>query len=118
MLVLAVPVSLASAFSGAGFYLGAKIGWPDVGLALIAALPGLVAAIFAGLNHMNMKTPSGAKIGIVAERAHDLAAAAAFRADRILNGDAEPPHGAPATPEQPASPPSTPPPPGGTPPAA
>jgi len=63
--------------------------WQDVALALIAALPGLIAAIFGALNHRNMRTPSGSSIGYVAERAHDLAAVAAMRPELQLNGTLE-----------------------------
>jgi len=48
--------------------------WPDVGLALIAALPALLAAVFSFLNNQRLKTPSGEKLGVLAERAHDLIA--------------------------------------------
>jgi cobalamin synthase len=53
------------------------VGWPDVAIALVAAAPALLAAIFAYLNNRAIKTPSGDKIGSVVEKTHDLAAVAA-----------------------------------------
>jgi cobalamin synthase len=69
------------------------LGWPDVAIALIAAAPALLAAIFAYLNSRAIKTPSGDKIGHVVERTHDLAAVAApsiRHTEAIVNGEAEP----------------------------
>jgi hypothetical protein len=69
------------------------LGWPDVAIALIAAAPALLAAVFAYLNNRAIKTPSGDKIGRVVERTHDLAAVAAPRIERteaVVNGEAEP----------------------------
>jgi hypothetical protein len=69
------------------------VGWPDVFIALIAAAPALLAAIFAFLNNRAIKTPSGDKIGRVVERTHDLAAVAAPSIERtaaVVNGEAEP----------------------------
>lgn len=88
-----VPLSLSFAAMAPAFYLAAAIGWPDVALALVASLPGLIAAIFAGINRWHLRTPSGARIGVVAEKTHDLAAVAAMKVDRVVNGQIEPPHG-------------------------
>lgn len=44
-------------------------------IALIAGLPAIIAAVFAGLVHRQVKTPSGDTLGEVAERTHDLSAA-------------------------------------------
>lgn len=52
-----------------------NVGWPEVALALIAALPGIIAAIASLLNRRDMKTPSGDRIGRVAEYTHDTAIA-------------------------------------------
>ena len=41
---------------------------------LIVTLPAIIAAVFAGLIHHQIKTPSGDSIGSVAERTHDMAA--------------------------------------------
>jgi cobalamin synthase len=73
--------------------IASTIGWPDVFIALIAAAPALLAAIFAYLNSRAIKTPSGDKIGRVVERTHDLAAVAAPSIERtaaVVNGEAEP----------------------------
>jgi hypothetical protein len=42
-------------------------------LALIALVPGTISALFAYLIHRQIKTPSGEKLGVVAERAGHLA---------------------------------------------
>lgn len=39
------------------------VGWPDVAIALIVALPGLVAAYASLSNRKALKTPSGKSIG-------------------------------------------------------
>jgi hypothetical protein len=73
--------------------LASSIGWPDVFIALIAAAPALLAAIFAYLNGRAIKTPSGDKIGHVVERTHDLAAVAApsiQHTEAVINGEIEP----------------------------
>ena len=71
-------------------------------LALIAALPALVAAILAALNRRDLKTPSGMTIGYVAERGHDLAALAASRPSmRIDSALTEPEREPNVTPEPP-----------------
>jgi hypothetical protein len=44
-----------------------SIDWTNVLLALIAALPGIVAAIYAGRVHAQVKTPSGKAIGAQVE---------------------------------------------------
>lgn len=44
-------------------------------LALIAATPGIIAAVYAGKVHRQVKTPSGKPLGEVAEYAHDTAIA-------------------------------------------
>jgi cobalamin synthase len=46
--------------------------WPDVGVALVVALPGLAAAIIGYLNRRQIRTPSGDTLGAVAERTHDI----------------------------------------------
>jgi hypothetical protein len=51
--------------------LAAASGWVTVALALIAATPGIIAAIYAGRVHSQIKTPSGKPIGAVTEYAHD-----------------------------------------------
>jgi hypothetical protein len=45
--------------------------WTNVLLALIAATPGIIAAIYAGRVHSQVKTPSGKPLGAVVEYAHD-----------------------------------------------
>lgn len=44
-------------------------------IALIAGLPGIIAAIAAMRVHSQIKTPSGDSLGTVVERTHDLTAA-------------------------------------------
>jgi len=39
------------------------VGWPDVALALIAGLPGIIAAVYGGMNRRSLRTPSGKSIG-------------------------------------------------------
>ena len=53
----------------------AAIDWTNVLVALIAGLPAIIAAIFAGSVHRQVKTPSGKSIGHVVEYAHDTAIA-------------------------------------------
>lgn len=42
---------------------------------LILALPAIIAAVYAGRVHHQVQTPSGEKLGVVAEYAHDTAIA-------------------------------------------
>jgi hypothetical protein len=49
--------------------LAASIDWTNVILALIAATPGIIAAIYAGKVHRQVKTPSGKPIGAQVEDA-------------------------------------------------
>lgn len=58
--------------------LASSVNWTEV---LIVGVPGYIAAIFAGVatligaaNRRAIRTPSGDRIGEVAERTHDLAA--------------------------------------------
>lgn len=44
-----------------------SIDWTNVILALIAALPGIVAAVYAGKVHRQVRTPSGKPIGAQVE---------------------------------------------------
>lgn len=56
--------------------LGASgVGWPDVMIALIAALPGIIAAWASLRTNREIRTPSGDSIGKVTERTHDTAIA-------------------------------------------
>lgn len=48
----------------------AAIDWTNVLVALIAGLPAIIAAIFAGLVHNQVRTPSGKSIGQQVEGAH------------------------------------------------
>jgi cobalamin synthase len=64
--------------------------WPDVGVALVVALPGLVAAIIAYLNRRQIRTPSGDSLGAVAERTHDISHATNMSIVRMENGRATP----------------------------
>lgn len=53
----------------------AAVDWTMVLEALIYTLPAIIAAVFAGSIHHQIKTPSGKHIGAVAEYAHDTAIA-------------------------------------------
>jgi hypothetical protein len=55
--------------------IASSIDWTNVILALIAAVPGIIAALYAGRIHGQIKTPSGKPLGQVAEYAHDTAIA-------------------------------------------
>jgi len=44
-----------------------SVTWPQVALALVAALPGIVAAMLAYLNRLAIKMPSGTAIGTQVE---------------------------------------------------
>lgn len=80
---------------------------------LIITLPAILAAVYAGRVHHQIKTPSGDPIGQVAERTHDMAAVgvaavtgtngpAVTNAVRKLNADpAAPVQVDPATLEEP-----------------
>ena len=43
--------------------LASGVDWTNVLLALIAAVPGIIAAVYAGRVHHQVKTPSGTSIG-------------------------------------------------------
>lgn len=53
----------------------AAINWTTVIVAFIAGVPAIIAAVFAGLVHGQVKTPSGQNLGEMAEYAHDTAIA-------------------------------------------
>lgn len=48
-----------------------SVGWPDVVLALIAAVPSTLTVFLTYLVRRDVKTPSGDRLGEVAERTHD-----------------------------------------------
>jgi hypothetical protein len=52
-----------------------SIDWTMVITALIVGAPAIIAAIYAGRVHHQIKTPSGKPLGAVAEYAHDTAIA-------------------------------------------
>lgn len=64
----------------------ASIGWPDVMIALIAGLPGIIAAIAALRVHGAIKTPSGTPIGKQVEATHHVALGNNYRL-RSVTGD-------------------------------
>lgn len=72
------------------------MGWPDVVIALIVGLPGIIAAVIAFLNRRALKTPSGQSIGRIVEKAHELSAVAVHQGTAILqaNGHADVPEAA------------------------
>lgn len=55
--------------------LAAAVDWTRVLDTLIVAAPAIIAAIYAGRIHGQIKTPSGKSIGAVVEYAHDTAIA-------------------------------------------
>lgn len=69
------------------------INWNAVILALIAALPGIIAAVYAGRVHRKIKTPSGTPIGTQVEDALHTARANNYHLQVIAktNGGATPP---------------------------
>jgi hypothetical protein len=92
----------------------AAIDWTNVLVALIAGLPAIIAAIFAGRVHRQIGTPSGTSIGKQVEGSHLTAIAnnhlLAAAAGRTKRGDPETLKQESATP--PEVPADTPPPPG------
>lgn len=48
-----------------------SVDWTQVITALIVGAPAIIAALYAGRVHHQIKTPSGKKIGEVVEYAHD-----------------------------------------------
>lgn len=52
----------------------ASVNWTTVLVALITAIPAIIAATVAVGNRRSLRTPSGDSIGHVVERTHDLAA--------------------------------------------
>lgn len=73
---------------------GSQVDWTQVLGDLIAIVPAIVAAYFAYRVHANIRTPSGEKIGVVAEQSHHLAAAnTAMLKDvhrQVANGESSP----------------------------
>jgi hypothetical protein len=63
----------------------ATTNWPDVALALIAALPGILTLVFQIILRSNLKTPSGEPLGKVVEFAHDTAIANNMRLTAITD---------------------------------
>ncbi len=55
------------------FILASGVGWPDVAIALIAGLPGILAAVTGIAVHRQVKTPSGTTIGRQVEDTNHLA---------------------------------------------
>ena len=53
----------------------AETGWPDVAIAAIGAIPGILAVYIGYRIHTQIRTPSGKPIGEVAEFTHDTAIA-------------------------------------------
>jgi len=49
----------------------AAVDWTNVLDSLIAVIPAVVAAVYAGKIHRAIRTPSGDPLGHVVERAHD-----------------------------------------------
>lgn len=49
--------------------------WSGIVAAIVAGVPGIIAAVYAGRVHRQVTTPSGKTLGEVAEYAHDTAIA-------------------------------------------
>lgn len=64
------------------------VGWPDVVLSLIAAVPSTLAVVLTYLIRRDVKTPSGDTLGEVAERTHDVTHATLAQTS-LLVGDLE-----------------------------
>lgn len=46
------------------------VGWPDVALALIAAIPGIIAAFYSHRSSTQLKTDNGKTVGAIASEVH------------------------------------------------
>lgn len=57
--------------------------WPDVFIALIAAIPATLAAVFAGLVALRTKMPNGSRIGAMVAETHEMASHNAERIDAV-----------------------------------
>lgn len=64
----------------------AAVGWPDVAIALIAGLPGILAAYAALSVRKAVTTPSGTAIGTQVESAHHVALGNNYRL-RTITGE-------------------------------
>jgi hypothetical protein len=64
----------------------AAVGWPDVGIALIAGLPGIIAAFAALSVRQSVKTPSGTSVGKQVENMHHTALANNYRLQALGDG--------------------------------
>jgi hypothetical protein len=67
-----------------------SVGWPSVGLALVAALPSIIGAIYAGRVHRAVRTPSGTAIGTQVEQTQHVALGNNYRL-QVLSGEADGP---------------------------
>lgn len=65
------------------------VGWPDVVLALIAAVPSSLTLVLAYLLRRDVKTPSGDTLGSVAERTHDTTHATLAQTTLLVDDLAE-----------------------------
>lgn len=63
--------------------------WPDVAIALIAAAPAIIAAVYARQTARSTKMANGSQLGDVVTATHDLAASNAERIARVDNGVAK-----------------------------
>lgn len=82
----------------------ATIAWTDVLVALVAGLPAIIAALFAGLTHRAVRTPSGERIGTQVEEAHHATSANTALLTAIVKSGPSPP----SPPEPPPPPPPEP----------
>lgn len=60
--------------------------WPDVGLAFVTILPGLLAAFYARSIHHSLKTPSGGSPGAMIEQTHHLSETTSMGVTQLVNG--------------------------------
>ncbi len=65
----------------------AAVNWTNVLVALIAGAPAIIAAIFGARIAKAIKTPSGARIGAVAESTHQTGVANNLLLKAAANGD-------------------------------
>lgn len=74
-----------------------QVGWPEVALALIAAAPGIIAAIASLRTRRDIRTPSGTAIGTQVEDTQHVTLANHYRirqlerkSDMAAQAEAEP----------------------------
>lgn len=64
--------------------LASEIDWTAVIVAVVASVPGIIAAVLTYLVRREQRIPSGGTIGELAERTHNLAASAVWHGQSLL----------------------------------